>query len=338
MLEKYKFPGPGQTAKYVLSLSECVELMGSIPGPQAKQFRKQSAHLLTRLFAGDPTLHDVIEKNGLSDGLMHQAARAELASQNTGVGMAVGKEVLLVKDKDELAMEKKIKMAKMTKDYHAIMLETSTIKLQESTIKLQESTIEHKACALELSRYTLLLDFEKTVHNYSVLGPVACKMLENRRMNKILTMSDNLYKQGGGAQLLLENGNSTSDRCFVMDIIERMEVEGTPEALDSLAMAAGRITADSFRMKYPGQEPKKQERMVGDDRVEVVCSYATEDEEMVEEAINTAIERRDARHAKAALKRKINECEKNEEESNKKSSGLMMKFLKPNKIADDADE
>jgi hypothetical protein len=64
-LEKYQFPGPGQTAKYVMCLSECVELLMMLPGKVAKEFRRNSAGLLTHLFAGDPTLHDLIEQNGL---------------------------------------------------------------------------------------------------------------------------------------------------------------------------------------------------------------------------------------------------------------------------------
>jgi hypothetical protein len=65
-LEKFKFSGRGQTEQYVLCCSECVELMMMLPGKRAVQFRMVSASLLTRLFEGDPTLQDLIAKNGLS--------------------------------------------------------------------------------------------------------------------------------------------------------------------------------------------------------------------------------------------------------------------------------
>jgi hypothetical protein len=64
-LEKYKFPGPGQTSIYVLCASEAIELLMILPGNRAKAFRKESAELLTRLFSGDPTLQDLLKKNGL---------------------------------------------------------------------------------------------------------------------------------------------------------------------------------------------------------------------------------------------------------------------------------
>jgi hypothetical protein len=69
-LERFKFSGLGQKQQYVLCCSKSVELLMMLPGKRAKQFRKTSAGLLTRLFAGDPTLHDLIEKNGLSENAL----------------------------------------------------------------------------------------------------------------------------------------------------------------------------------------------------------------------------------------------------------------------------
>jgi hypothetical protein len=78
--KKYQFSGARQKEQFVLCLSECVELLMMLPGKKAKEFRKDSAGLLTRLFAGDPTLHDVIEKNGLSDGAVNRLARVEVGN------------------------------------------------------------------------------------------------------------------------------------------------------------------------------------------------------------------------------------------------------------------
>jgi hypothetical protein len=68
---KYQFPGRGERKQHVLSHAEGVELAMILPGKRAKKFREIAASFLTRLFAGDPTLHDVIDQNALINNPMH---------------------------------------------------------------------------------------------------------------------------------------------------------------------------------------------------------------------------------------------------------------------------
>jgi hypothetical protein len=77
-LEKFQFPGPGQRGQYVLSASQCMELAMILPHNTAKIFRCYTASIVTRVFAGDPTLHDVIKKNDLSNDTIHQFARLDV--------------------------------------------------------------------------------------------------------------------------------------------------------------------------------------------------------------------------------------------------------------------
>jgi hypothetical protein len=92
-VEKYQFSGPGQRKIYILDASEAIELLMMLPGKKAKAFRRESAALLTRLFSGDPTLHDLLDKNALSAdpmdaflGHMKDVAPAVMASVKLGEG------------------------------------------------------------------------------------------------------------------------------------------------------------------------------------------------------------------------------------------------------------
>jgi hypothetical protein len=71
-LEKYQFPGPGQRSIYVLNAKEAIQLLLMIfPDDMVQAFRMESAALLTRLFSGDPTLHDLLRKSGLITNTMY---------------------------------------------------------------------------------------------------------------------------------------------------------------------------------------------------------------------------------------------------------------------------
>jgi hypothetical protein len=69
-IEYYQFPGPGQRQIYVLDAAEAIELLMMLPGKKARAFRRESAGLLTRLFSGDPTLHNLLDKNALAANAM----------------------------------------------------------------------------------------------------------------------------------------------------------------------------------------------------------------------------------------------------------------------------
>ena len=210
-----------------------------LPGKAAKEFRRISSGLLTRLFAGDPTLHDLIIENGLSDGILPTFARTDLANKKGAVEMPVGGVfVLEKKDVDEVAMEKKIRMANMEKNL---------------------VFLQHEVCTAKMFNFKEMNEFEESIYGSMKLAPVARKMLDDRKVNRVMTMTDNLFRQGFGCgvQQQLEDGTSSGDRVFVADVITKMKIEGSPEDLNILAKGAGKIAAASFRMKYPGQEPIK---------------------------------------------------------------------------------
>jgi hypothetical protein len=78
--KRFQFPGARQKEQYVLNASQCFELAMMLPGKNAKNFRCSVCSIVTRVFAGDPTLHDLIEKNGLSQGAIQQFAKSEVQS------------------------------------------------------------------------------------------------------------------------------------------------------------------------------------------------------------------------------------------------------------------
>jgi hypothetical protein len=128
-LEKFQFPGAGQRPIYVLCSEEAIGLLMMLPGKKAKAFRKESVVLLNRLFAGDPTLHDLIVKNGLSDGIMNQFARTTLASKGQGVEIAT-------------VLERRLRDAQMEAEIIRLELSTANSKLHGATEYAEKRRLE----------------------------------------------------------------------------------------------------------------------------------------------------------------------------------------------------
>lgn len=59
-IQMFKFPGMRQKIQYVLSAEECVRIGMALPGRKTTQFRSSVVSVVTQLFAGDPTLDDLI--------------------------------------------------------------------------------------------------------------------------------------------------------------------------------------------------------------------------------------------------------------------------------------
>jgi hypothetical protein len=66
VLGEFQFPGRGEREQYVLCAPEAIELLMILPGKKAKAFRQEAAvGLLLKIFAGDPTLQELLVKNAL---------------------------------------------------------------------------------------------------------------------------------------------------------------------------------------------------------------------------------------------------------------------------------
>jgi hypothetical protein len=63
--ERFQFPGARQKEQFVLDAREAIHLLMILPGRSAMMFRVECVQLLTRIFAGDPTLHALLEENHL---------------------------------------------------------------------------------------------------------------------------------------------------------------------------------------------------------------------------------------------------------------------------------
>ena len=77
----HKFPGRGQQEQPVITFPGAVKLAMFLPGENAKRNRSAMAQILTRYFAGDPSLIREIEANAESTGPVPQMARATLAQE-----------------------------------------------------------------------------------------------------------------------------------------------------------------------------------------------------------------------------------------------------------------
>jgi hypothetical protein len=63
---KYQFPGCNQREQYVLDAPQALKLLMMLPGRCANVFRGKCGGLLTRVFGGDPALHEVVDRYNLT--------------------------------------------------------------------------------------------------------------------------------------------------------------------------------------------------------------------------------------------------------------------------------
>jgi len=80
----FQFPGRGQSEQPVITFPGAIKLLMFLPGEKAKMHRSTMVAILTRYFAGDPSLLREVEANAVSESPVAQMARASLASE-TGV-------------------------------------------------------------------------------------------------------------------------------------------------------------------------------------------------------------------------------------------------------------
>ena len=81
-LLNFKFPGRGQQDQPMITFPGALKLLMFLPGEKAKTHRSSMVTILTRYFAGDPSLLREIEANAMSESPVAQMARASLASES----------------------------------------------------------------------------------------------------------------------------------------------------------------------------------------------------------------------------------------------------------------
>ena len=95
-LGEYQFPGRGNGFSPVITFPGVLKLIMFLPGEVAMKCRSIVVAILTRYFAGDPSMLKEIEENGRSDAPMPQLARASLASE----GRVIDEDLTLQIDSD----------------------------------------------------------------------------------------------------------------------------------------------------------------------------------------------------------------------------------------------
>ena len=78
----YQFPGPRQSEQPVITFPGAIKMLMFLPGDKAKTHRSSMVTILTRYFAGDPSLLGEIEANSVSESPVAQLARASLAPES----------------------------------------------------------------------------------------------------------------------------------------------------------------------------------------------------------------------------------------------------------------
>eukprot|EP00961_Rhodomonas_salina_P198722 2680337-Rhodomonas_salina.1 len=75
---RHQFPGKGQKAIPVVTQEEALELKDHLPMSYSGDLNAYMRQQFMRVNAGDQTLHDEVDRNAASDGLVQESARESL--------------------------------------------------------------------------------------------------------------------------------------------------------------------------------------------------------------------------------------------------------------------
>jgi hypothetical protein len=237
-LETHKFPGPGQKKILVVNCSQANQLMMMLPGDNAQKAKQYIAKMFTKVLAGDPTMHDVLEENRQSDGFVNQIARDELASEGEGVGEV---------DNEQQKLTIQIKTANMRKELSMTIQDT------------EFSQVMHKKRMFETeSAYT------DEVFNYcSTDMPVSQMMWMNESKQNFKLSRWHTHSQGG--PLGIENGQAAIGGPMYSDDMEPVTIsvhillaKGITDTNNIMAKQIGTIAANMYRIQNNGFDPPSE--------------------------------------------------------------------------------
>eukprot|EP00961_Rhodomonas_salina_P158107 2128429-Rhodomonas_salina.1 len=72
---KFQFPGRGQHPTWVVTIDEALEFLDCLPDCYTDDIKAYIRTQFLRVTGGDPTLHDEIDLNAKSTGVIQQIAR-----------------------------------------------------------------------------------------------------------------------------------------------------------------------------------------------------------------------------------------------------------------------
>lgn len=165
-LGNFRFPGPGQKDQPVITFPGAIKLMMWLPGENAKQMRSKAAEILTRYFAGDPSLLEDIQANAASASPISQAARAALQQPNLEQALqdaGLSEESLAKRRKltDEFTGSIEVSSARV-RQYTADLSECNAVFERHIELKERSNNVdikyEHDKLSVERAKLALLSD------------------------------------------------------------------------------------------------------------------------------------------------------------------------------------
>jgi hypothetical protein len=234
-LAKYQFPGSGQTPREVVSAKEAFEFLMELRGKAADKIRLEFSVLLTRLYAGDPALKDLIDQNGLSDGVIHQFARAGMGGDKAAVGQA---------DKVDTLTDEETQLTK---------------KIHLATMRQQLDDIERKRTVSQFEH----VDW---ISKQCVMGAPESQrmwMEESNRNYKISVFNTAIGGSIGGGSPAIENGPMYTDEMETVTIsVHIIQAKGLKDPDNKMAMRIGTIAAAMYCDWNEGRKPPKERAII----------------------------------------------------------------------------
>ena len=264
-LEQHKFPGRGQQDQAVITFPGAIKLSMFLPGEIAKRNRAVMAQILTRYFAGDPSLIQEIEANAQSAAPIPQIARASFAQQPALEGRKRHREI------DEFAEWER--RTALKERQIAIKREEVSIREKEISVKQQEiMNLQTAKTAMDLlipdwiSDSRLKLQMEDWVKN-TIFG---CKPAITNGAPQ-----PEIQEQATAASNRIASAPSPIQSISISQVVHEMGHRVKSGDLQIM----GKLVAKAYRDKYNENPGKHRQWVDGAERE--VNSYTERDRELL---------------------------------------------------------
>jgi hypothetical protein len=240
------------------------------------------------VFAGDPTLHDLITENGLSDGALQEFAREELERDGTAVMVLSG---------EELQLKTRIRLAKLENELakleNEMQANTSTKTLQIAKDQLE--TEKTKSDTEKTKSETYMVKVKNVQAMGDVLQKNASESTKVWVQQSLTNFQISMYAAAMGTNnerglMGIENGAIISSASMCSYDMDPMSIstdilipKGIADPNTNIAIQIGKIAARMYRDANENQDPPQRKALIQGTYI-WVKSYYRKDLPLLEDA------------------------------------------------------
>ena len=286
-------PGSGNSKTRLVSFQDALELVMVLPGKVAKDTRKKASAILTRYYAGDPSLVREIQANAQSNDGINVLARASMPEASNALVSESRKrtiEDLEIEERRAVIEERRAAVARTMKEVARMDMETAEM--------AKEKQIATKEKEMELERKKALMPLEFLKECYDAVARTGIEARDQVYYRSLFNSCAN--SASGGGQKQIEDGAVDSRvKSTVVQMVTRMKLSKGLTAADYKTM--GKLASDKHMARHGKRPESKHDENSPDGGTWPINEYGVEDEDLLRDAITEHINKKSKVQATGSL-------------------------------------